>query len=118
MIKQLPKEKIYIISKCFQDRFVGHMEAPSSWKIVKLVFYEKLDAEPKKDIRSYRAITLTSVMSKWYASCIILRLEIEKQLESWKKLDMGGIEGMSWKHFQIMMANLLQEHWERTEDQC
>ena len=36
-------------------------------------------------IRSYRAIALTSVMSKWYASCAILRPEKEKEPESWKK---------------------------------
>ena len=37
---------------------MGQMEAPSSWKIVKLVFLRKPDAEPKKGIRSYRAIAL------------------------------------------------------------
>ena len=52
MIKQLPKEKIYTITKCFQERFMGLTEAPSSWKIVKLVFLRKPDAEPKKGIRS------------------------------------------------------------------
>ena len=34
MIKQLPLEKICIITRCFQERFMGQMEAPSSWKIV------------------------------------------------------------------------------------
>ena len=77
LIKQFPLEKIYTISKCFQERFLGQMQSPSSWKIVKLVFLRKPDAEPKKGIRRYRAIALTSVMSKWYASCIILRLEKE-----------------------------------------
>ena len=66
MIKQLPREKIYIFTKCFQERFMGQMEAASSWKVVKLVFLRKFDAEPKKGIRSYRAIALTSVMSKWW----------------------------------------------------
>ena len=40
-----------IKKKCFQERFVGRVgqvEAPSSWKIVKLVFSRKLDSEPKK----------------------------------------------------------------------
>ena len=82
MIKQLPLEKIYIIKRCFQERLMGKMEAPSSWKIVKLVFSRKPDAEPKKGIRSYRAIVLTSVMPKWYASCNIFRLEKEKEPES------------------------------------
>ena len=38
MIKKLPLEQIYILTKYFQERFMDQMEAPSSWKIVKLVF--------------------------------------------------------------------------------
>ena len=38
MIKKLPMEKIYIIVRCFQERFMGQMEFPSSWKVLKLVF--------------------------------------------------------------------------------
>ena len=81
MIKQLPLEKIYTVTKCFQERFMGQTEAPSSWKIVKLVFLRKPDAD--------RAIALTSVMSKWYASGIILRLEKERELGrnyTWEEL--------------------------------
>ena len=37
---------------------------------VLLMFLRKLDAEPQKEIRSHRAIVLTSVMSKWYASVL------------------------------------------------
>ena len=48
----------------------------------KLVFLRKPDAEPKKGIRSCWAIALTSVMSKWYASCTILRLEKEREPEN------------------------------------
>ena len=88
MIKQLLLEKIYSFTMCFQERFFVQMDAPSSWKIVKLVFpAKKTDAKPKQGIRSYRAIALTSVMSKWYVSCIILRREKEKEPEIWKKLN-------------------------------
>ena len=91
MIKRLPMEKIYTVTRCLQERFMGMMESPSSWKVVKLVFLRKPDAEPTKGIRIYRAIALTSVMSKWYASCILLRLERErKEPEKWKKLHIGG----------------------------
>ena len=76
---------------------MGQMEA-SSWNIVKLVFLRKLDAEPKKGFRSFRAMALTSVMSKWYASCILLRLEKEKEPEKWKHLHMDGI---SCQHLQV-----------------
>ena len=55
MINHLPVEKIYTITRCFQERFLGQMDAPSSWKIVKLVFPEKPDVEPKKRIRSKKS---------------------------------------------------------------
>ena len=34
MIKKLPLEKIYTITKCFQERFMGSVEEPSPWKNV------------------------------------------------------------------------------------
>ena len=107
MIKRLRLEKIHIITMCFQERFTGQMEAPCSWKIAKVVFLWIPGAGRKKEIRNYRALPLTSVMSKWYASCILLRLEKERELESWKKLHVGGIDGISCQHLQVMMTNLL-----------
>ena len=86
MIKQLPFREDLYNHECFQERFEGQMEAPSSWKIVKLIFLRKPDAEPKKGNRSYKAIAHTSVFSKSYASCIILRLEQEREPKNWMKL--------------------------------
>ena len=51
-------------AKCFQERFMGREKAPNIWKIVNLLFLRKPDAEPKKRIKSYRPIALTSVKSK------------------------------------------------------
>ena len=31
MIKRLPMEKIYSVVRCFQERFIGLLESPSSW---------------------------------------------------------------------------------------
>ena len=42
-------------------------------------------------------------MPKWCAACIILRLEKGKP-ESGEKLNVGGIEGISCQHFQVMMT--------------
>ena len=116
MFKQLPLEKIYVITRCFQERFMGEIETLSSWKVVKLVSLRKLVVEPKKGIRSYRAIALTSVFSKWYAPCIILRLEQEREPENWKKPHVGGLNGISCQHLQEVATNLLQKHWEWQED--
>ena len=107
-----PLEKIYTVTMCFQELFIGIMETPSSWKVVKLVFLRKPDAAPTEGIRSNRAIALTLVMSKWYASCIFLRLEKEKEPEKWKNLHVGGVDGRSCQHLQVMVTNLLQKPWE------
>ena len=86
-IEQLPQEKIYEITRCFQGQFMDVDDAssplplPSSSRIVKLVFLRKLDAAMKKGIRSYTAVALTSVMSKLYATCVLLRLLKEKELD-------------------------------------
>ena len=91
---------------------MGQMEAPSSQKTVKLEFLGKPDAEHPKLIICYRAIALTWVMWKWYGSCVILRLEKEKELESWQTLHVGGIGGISCQHLQVMMTILKHKTWE------
>ena len=48
-------------------------------------------------------------MSKWYASCVILRLEQEKEPESWKRLHVGGFDGVRCQHLQVVVTNLLQK---------
>ena len=70
MSKIVLLEKVYVLTRCFQGVSWAWM-----WEIVKLVFSRKLDAEPK----SNGANTLTPVLSKEYATCIILRLEKEKR---------------------------------------
>ena len=99
MIKQMPQEKIYEITRCFQDRFRELEDAPRSWKSVKLVLLRKPDAAPKQGIRSYRAVALTSVMSKW---C----------LKDRKQLHVGVFfDGDSGHHLQVLMTQLLRKHW-------
>ena len=86
MIQQLPPEKIHIVTKCVQERFVGQVEAPSSWKIVKIFFLEQInpDAEPKKGRTSYRAVALTSVKAeknriRRLQVCSVISKRLEKQ---------------------------------------
>ena len=71
---------------------------------------------PKERDKSYRAVAMTSVMSKWYATSVTLRLEKEEELEGWQQLHVGGIDGISCQHFEAMMAEQLQKHWEWQED--
>ena len=47
---------------------MGLEDVPSSWKIVKLIFLRKPDAEPEKGIRKCKAIAPTSLMPKWCAT--------------------------------------------------
>ena len=94
---------------CFQERFLGQMESPSSRKVVELVFLRKPD-------RRYKAIALNSVMSKWYASCILLRLDKGKRARKVEDLHMGGVDGISCQHLQVLTTNVLQKHWEWQEE--
>ena len=116
MMKALPWEKLCVVAECFQQRFKGVVQALDSWMTVKLVFLRKPDAEPKKGIQGYRAIALTSVMSKWYASCVVMLLERENEPEAWEKLVVGGINNTSCQHLEVMTTNLLHKHWEWQEN--
>ena len=46
-IKILLLDKIYTIARCFQGRCVGQIDAPDSWKIVKLFFSAKIRCRTK-----------------------------------------------------------------------
>ena len=35
MLKRLPLPKVYEVAKLFQERFMGKMQAPDSWKLVR-----------------------------------------------------------------------------------
>ena len=47
---------------------------------------------------------------------IVLRLEKGKEPESWKKLHVGGIEGIRSQHVKVLMNKLPQKHPEWQED--
>ena len=107
MIKQLPQEKIIASRSAFRNASRVRWKPQVHGRSWSWCFYE----------HQHRAITLTSMVSKWYASCIILRLEKKKEPESWNDWNVGGIEAISCQHFQAVMKNLLQKHREWTEDQ-
>ena len=94
---------------------MDQMESPSSWKVVKLVFLKKPDAAPTEGIKSYRAIVLTSVMSKWCASCVGCASR-KMSLEKLRSLHMGGVDGRSCQHLQVLATNLPHKHWEWQEE--
>ena len=68
--------------------------------------------ELRKRIKSNNAMALTSVMSKWCATCIIPRLEKDKEPEETKQLQVGGIDGISSQHLQVLMTQMLHKHWD------
>ena len=49
-------------------------------------------------------------MSKWCASCVMMRMEKEKVPETWNRLHMGGINNISCQHLQVLVTNLLHKH--------
>ena len=55
-------------------------------------------------------------MSQWYASCVLLRLEKEKEPRMMSSLHIGGVNGINCQHLQVLTANLLQKYWECQEE--
>ena len=53
-------------------------------------------------------MALISVMSKWYATCIIPRVEKDKEPEEMKQLQVGGTDGVSLQHLQVLMTQMPQ----------
>ena len=64
LIKQLPSENIHTITKCFQKRFTGHMEVPSSWKIGNWSSWGK-----ETRMRSQRKGSKTFRPLRWHRWC-------------------------------------------------
>ena len=99
MIKQLPQENLKVMTECFQESFMGQMEGTRFMEDLETgVFFTKTRCGTKEEIRSYRALALASVMSKWHESSFTRRLEQEQEPEGWKKLHVGGTEGISCQH--------------------
>ena len=106
MIKRLPMEKIYTKTRCCQERFSGSDGVSKLMEGGEAAVLE--DAGCRVDQRDQKL--QSNSMSKWYASCL-LRLEKEKEPETWKKLHIGGLDGISCQHLQVMMTNVIQKHW-------
>ena len=60
--------------------------------------------ELRRRSKSNETLALTSVMSKWYATCIIPRLEKDREPEETKQVQVGGIDGISCQHLQVLMT--------------
>ena len=85
-----------------------------------LVFFQRTRRGAKERNRKLLDFfALTSVMSKWYGACIILRLEKDEEPDGGKQVHVGGIDGISCQHFQMMTQPLRKNTGSgmRTEDQ-
>ena len=92
MIRSLPMENLHYC-QMFSRTLHGPYGIPKLVEGCETLFLKKPDTAPTKGIRSYRAIALTSVMSKWYASCVLLRLEKETDPVKLRSLHMGDVTG-------------------------
>ena len=69
----------------------------------------------RKGIRGHRAAALTSAMLKWYRHMYNSAYG-KREPEEWKQSHVGGVDGISCQHFQAMITQLRQKHWEWHED--
>ena len=111
MLRRLPTVFIYEVTHWFQRRFLGTSSAPEAWRILRLVFLKKLDAEVEKGLRGFRAIALLSVFSKWSSTVWVDLLHEDKEPIEWMSLHVGAEKGVNCEHMQGLLTNLLQKHF-------
>ena len=86
MLKWLPLAKLYEVTKIHQEILMGEAEAPVSWRNCAISFPEEGGRRTE-----------------------------EGNPEDLKQFHVGGIDGIHCQHLQVMMTNLLQQHWEWQE---
>ena len=89
MIKQLPLEKVYIITRCFQERFMGQMEAVGRQLLDHVPFEESSRADAQGRDRKvgfwhqswqvHGGQVLTIQKKKWISQ-LILRQDVTKSI--------------------------------------
>ena len=75
----------------------------------KLVFLRKFDAKPEKGIGSYTAIALTSVMSKWHATCVMGRESGQRCLDD---------SHLDWPRHTVKSLDCVGLAWEDLHSRC
>ena len=117
MLQCLPTETVYEVAHWFDKRFRGECRAPEAWTVLRLVFHKKKpDAKLEKGLRGFRAITLLSVFSKWYATVLVDMLHEEKEPIDWWNLHVGAEREVHCEHTQALVTNIFQRHGEWQED--
>ena len=98
MIKQLPQEDNYEITKHAQDRSRGLQEPFSSWNIVRLLCLPKPDGELQK--RNWMLQGNGAEGGDVEVVCDMYFSTIGKtgELEEWKQMHVCGIDGISCQH--------------------
>ena len=67
-------------------------------KIVQLVSLRKPDAQRLEGDQGFQG--QTAVMSKWYATCVVLRMEEEAEPKEFQERHVGGVDGICCQHLQ------------------
>ena len=93
MTKQLPLEKIYTIMKCFQERFSGQVEAPSWWKIVKLVLRNSKLQSHRFEIGDVKVVHMMHYTSLGAPEGTTKLEEIGRGRNDWDKLPAFANDG-------------------------
>ena len=91
--------KTYTIAMCFQERFMGLMESPSSWKIVKLVFLRKPGRCPEE--RNQQLQSNSVDIGDLQVVCILYPSALGERKRAWilESLHVGGVDGISCQQF-------------------
>ena len=112
----LPMETLFEVSHWFDKRFKTRMSGPEAWQVLRLVFLKKPDAKlENQGLRGFRAITLLSLFSEWYATVLVDLLLEEKKPVEMEEFARGSRERRLRTH-AIPSYTYIPETWEWQED--
>ena len=109
---ELPLESVHEITHCFAKRYRGGSRASESWRILRLIFFERPDGRPEQGFRGFKAIVFPlrheqvahcrlhgAAGAGWRTSCV-------------EKAEHGGRgEGVICGHMQVRITHLLSGTW-------
>ena len=108
LVSEMLKCKIFEVAHFSQERFMEKEQASDSWKIVQVRLPEEARCRAEEGDQGFQG--QTAVMSKWYATCVVLCMEEEAEPKEFEELHVGGVDGICCQHLQVIMASILQRH--------
>ena len=87
LVSEMLKRKIFEVAHFSQERFMGKEQASDSWKNCAISLLEEARCRAEEGDQGFQG--QTAVMSMWYATCVVLRMEEEAEAKEFEERHVG-----------------------------